>query len=234
MKICIKCKKEQPLDQYHNDKSKKDGKVGACKSCKAAYIRNYYKSNSDKMKETASRHYYKNRDEINSRAKDNYRENTEDFRKRRKAKYWSAREDNIRKSSEYHLKRLKEDSFYRFVARCRKRVWAAFNESGYSKKTKTFKLIGCTQEEVRMYVELQFEEGMSWDNYGEWHLDHKIPLSSAENEEELSLLCHYLNLQPLWASTNVSKGAKYCPIGKQKKLAMIRREREHSKSRAST
>ncbi len=51
---------------------------------------------------------------------------------------------------------------------------------------------------------------MSWDNhtkYG-WHIDHIIPLASAKTEEELKSLCHYTNLQPLWAKENLSKGAK--------------------------
>jgi hypothetical protein len=49
---------------------------------------------------------------------------------------------------------------------------------------------------------------MSWDNHGEWHIDHIIPLSSAKNESDLYKLFHYTNLQPLWAFDNLSKGNK--------------------------
>jgi len=49
---------------------------------------------------------------------------------------------------------------------------------------------------------------MSWDNYGEWHIDHIIPLCSATTVEELEKLCHYTNLQPLWAEENLFKGGK--------------------------
>ena len=49
---------------------------------------------------------------------------------------------------------------------------------------------------------------MSWENHGEWHIDHKKPLASAKTEEELKKLCHYTNLQPLWALDNIRKGAK--------------------------
>ena len=49
---------------------------------------------------------------------------------------------------------------------------------------------------------------MNWDNHGEWHIDHKIPLSSAKTEKELIGLCHYTNLQPLWALDNLKKGNK--------------------------
>lgn len=59
---------------------------------------------------------------------------------------------------------------------------------------------------VRIWLENQFTEGMSWDNYGDWHIDHKTPISAAKNLEEFKILSHYTNLQPLWALDNVKKG----------------------------
>jgi hypothetical protein len=53
-----------------------------------------------------------------------------------------------------------------------------------------------------------FTEKMNWDNYGKWHVDHIIPLSSANTEEEIYKLCHYTNLQPLWAEDNIKKSNK--------------------------
>jgi hypothetical protein len=49
---------------------------------------------------------------------------------------------------------------------------------------------------------------MSWDNHGEWHIDHIIPLASANTPEIIKQLCHYSNLQPLWASDNIIKKDK--------------------------
>lgn len=78
-------------------------------------------------------------------------------------------------------------------------------------KTKEFnEVIGCTIEELKNHLEKQFMEGMNWENHGlyGWHIDHKIPLSSAQSEDDLYKLCHYTNLQPLWASDNLKKGNK--------------------------
>ena len=68
--------------------------------------------------------------------------------------------------------------------------------------------MGCTPLQLREHLEKQFVDGMTWDNRSDWHIDHIIPLSSAKTTEELNTLCHYTNLQPLWASENLSKGKK--------------------------
>ena len=81
----------------------------------------------------------------------------------------------------------------------------AFKSKGYSKNTKTQKMLGVDWEVCRAHIERQFTKGMNWDNYGEWHIDHIIPLASAKNEKQLIKLCHYRNLQPLWAEDNMSK-----------------------------
>lgn len=210
MKQCYSCKITKPLSEYHNDKSKKDGKVGSCKPCKASYIANYYKNNSEKMKSTSIKHYYKNREEIRERMREYYLENIEEYRERRKKQYWANREENIAKSSKYHLERLKDDGIYRLKVRCRKRIWAAFKESGYTKRSRTFDIIGCSQDELVEHLESKFTKGMSWGNYGEWHVDHIIPFAAATTEEEVIALCHYSNLQPLWGDDNIRKSARFC------------------------
>ena len=71
---------------------------------------------------------------------------------------------------------------------------------------KTTDILGCSYNEAREYIGNQFREGMSWDNYGEWHIDHIKPLALAKTKEETYRLCHYTNLQPLWAIENLQKG----------------------------
>ena len=82
-------------------------------------------------------------------------------------------------------------------------------KTGYTKKSKTFKILGIEYLEFKIYIEDQFLEGMTWENHGEWHLDHKIPISWANSEEDALLLCHYKNYQPLWANENLVKGNRY-------------------------
>ena len=69
-------------------------------------------------------------------------------------------------------------------------------------------ILGCSIDEFIRYIENRFSYGMTWDNYGKWHLDHIIPLSSARTKEEVYKLCHYTNYQPLWAKDNLRKSNK--------------------------
>lgn len=80
--------------------------------------------------------------------------------------------------------------------------------NGYKKTTKTFSILGAEYEIVKNHLEQQFKEGMTWENHGEWHIDHIIPMSSANDEDSIVKLNHYTNLQPLWAKENLQKGAK--------------------------
>nr|QBK86167.1 MAG: hypothetical protein LCMAC101_07620 [Marseillevirus LCMAC101] len=74
--------------------------------------------------------------------------------------------------------------------------------------------IDCNVKTLRKHIEKQFEEGMSWENHGKWHIDHIIPIKYRENGKDPSLeeiieRLHYTNLQPLWAGSNLSKSNRY-------------------------
>jgi hypothetical protein len=79
---------------------------------------------------------------------------------------------------------------------------------GYSKKSRTYEILGCSYEEFKTYIEVQFQYGMSWENYGSWEYDHIIPISSANTEDEIILLNHHTNFQPLWKLDNILKSNK--------------------------
>ena len=69
--------------------------------------------------------------------------------------------------------------------------------------------------EVKEYLESLFDEEMTCENYGDWHIDHIIPLASAKSEGEMIALAYYKNLQPLWETENLSKNDSYDPKDKE-------------------
>ena len=72
-------------------------------------------------------------------------------------------------------------------------------------------VVGYTRNQLRAHIQSRFSEGMSWDNYGEWHIDHIKPIKAFIDEgvTDPAIINSLDNLQPLWASDNISKGAKY-------------------------
>ena len=80
---------------------------------------------------------------------------------------------------------------------------------GKKKETNTFKLLGYDTLKLKQRIEIQFKDGMNWDNYGEWHIDHKKPISKFDKETSISIINALSNLQPLWAKDNLSKGNKF-------------------------
>ena len=90
------------------------------------------------------------------------------------------------------------------------RIWSAMKSqrvNGFG----SFSLVGCPVGFLRSYIEGKFERGMTWENYGEWHVDHIRPCASFDlSDKEQVLQCfNWRNLQPMWASENISKGANY-------------------------
>ena len=78
------------------------------------------------------------------------------------------------------------------------------------KSNKTESILGCSFEEFKSYIESKFDEKMSWENHGTyWHIDHITPISWAECEEDVYLLNHYTNLQPLNKFENLSKNNRF-------------------------
>ena len=118
--------------------------------------------------------------------------------------------DKQYRQSEVKRKRRqeKENKLIGFKDRLRKNIRSAFRKRGYTKKSSTYMILGESYENVKLHFESKFVEGMSWDNMSEWDIDHIIPLSSVNTEEEYLRLCHYTNLQPLWREDNKKKGSK--------------------------
>ncbi len=123
-----------------------------------------------------------------------------------------------KRTNQYFKKRLKEDDLFRFVTNARQLIYASLKNKGYKKGSKSEQILGCEWDFFKQYIERQFKNGMSWDNYGKWHLDHIYPISKATSYEMALELNHYTNFQPLWAFDNISKNDKV--VEHQRKLAL--------------
>lgn len=81
---------------------------------------------------------------------------------------------------------------------------------GKNKLKKTLEYVGCTTEQLKEHIEKQFKEGMTWENKGDWHIDHIIPITyDNPTLDEVIKRLHYTNLQPLWATENIAKGNRF-------------------------
>jgi hypothetical protein len=122
---------------------------------------------------------------------------------------------NKRKKSEYnrvYIKdRLKKDDLYKLTQYTRHLIGTSFKRAckgGIKRKNKTEDILGCSFEELMIHLQNKFTKDMCFENYGKWHIDHIIPISSAKTEEEIIKLNHYTNFQPLWAVDNLKKSNK--------------------------
>jgi len=108
----------------------------------------------------------------------------------------------------YINERRKVDINFRLLKQMRSRMSNALKRN--QKSAKTMELTGCTMEFLRAYLESKFEDGMSWDNYGVWHVDHIIACANFDlSDPEQQRICfHYTNLQPMWGEHNIKKGAR--------------------------
>ncbi len=127
-----------------------------------------------------------------------YKEKCKEYREANKQKYNEY-------YKEYNKQRRKKDHLFKLKSNLRCRTYQAFKNKGYSKNAKTQEMLGVDWEVCKAHIERQFKKGMNFNNYGEWHIDHIIPLSSAKTPERIKELCHYTNLQPMWAKDNISK-----------------------------
>ena len=90
------------------------------------------------------------------------------------------------------------------------RIWSAMKNQSVN-SIGSFALVGCSAEDLRCHIEKQFQPGMSFENYGEWHVDHIRPCASFDlsQTDQMRECFSWRNLQPMWAFDNISKGARY-------------------------
>lgn len=126
------------------------------------------------------------------------------------------REKNIDRHREnkrnYERNRKASDPIYKLISNFRTAIYQVLKESNVEKNKHYFDVLQYTPESLMEHLESQFKDNMNWDNYGEWHVDHKLPITSFNIQEmgdEEFMRCWSLeNLQPMWGTDNISKSNK--------------------------
>lgn len=163
--------------------------------------------------EANKRYYKKNKEDITEWYKEWAKEN-KSYLKEQHTKWRENNKEHVNKyKRDYERKRRAEDPKYRLGVRTRTAVWQLLKERGVKKSNKTFDLLDYSIEELMTHLESLFTVGMTWDNYGEWHVDHVKPMTSfnfeSVNDVEFKECWSLKNLQPLWWNDNLSKGPRY-------------------------
>lgn len=227
MKRCSRCKKEKQLDNFRKNKRYKDGFFSWCAECE----KSYYQENKEKLLKQKKEYYIDNKELILEKVKEYqnsnkekvreknkiYREKNKERLKEKQKIYIKKNKDKIKEKSQQYYQDNKEkihkkqkikrrtNHLFRTANNLRRRInhFIKFKDKSFEE------IVGINLKDFLIYLESKFTDNMSWDKMGkEIHIDHIIPLSSAKNESELYKLCHYTNLQPLWAKDNLRKGKK--------------------------
>ena len=161
--------------------------------------------------ELSKKYYQENKEERKKYIKEYYEKNKEKTKLR--SKKW--RENNKERSNKTKSKRIKirkkEDDLFKLKHKIRTDIYISLRKNLRKKRNKKIEeIIGLPLNEYKKYIESQFENWMSWDNWGRhtWHIDHIVPLSTAKTEEDIYKLWYYTNLRPLSAKENLEKGTK--------------------------
>lgn len=217
--ICIKCKKEKKLCEFYKKSDRRIGVSSICKECDDQRKKNSIITESSKIKRKIYKKQYtiKNKETINLKTKE-YREKNKEIIKLRfqehkernkiiikeRIKLWV--KNNKEKSKEIHKKYRKKNKhavvWRNFLKDSLRRMKRKKNDS-------TINLLGYSAIDLKNHIESLFTEGMSWDNHGEWHIDHIKRVREFHKDTHPSVVNALSNLRPLWATTREINGVVY-------------------------
>lgn len=204
LKRCCTCKECKPFDQFPKNRSEKDGLKKRCKACNNRANKEYRERNPESSAASSRNWVLKNPAKAEAK-KQRWKDNNPG-RHTELARLWRQR------NSERHA-----ESMQRYTSRPDVRIQRTIRERIRQmvkgrKSRRTFDLLGYTVDDLKVHLERQFTKGMRWENFGDWHIDHVVPLSSfnitSEFDPELQAAWALSNLRPLWATENLQKRAK--------------------------
>ncbi len=159
---------------------------------------------------------YESKPETKLRKRKNYDEWYSKNKEHRKQYLKEYREKNIDKIREvkrtYERTRKANDPIYKLISNFRTAIYQVLKESNVEKNGHYFEILQYSPDELINHLENQFTDGMTWDNYGEWHVDHITPISLYDIKEigdsEFMECWSLKNLQPMWGEENIRKSNK--------------------------
>jgi hypothetical protein len=197
MKHCPRCDIWKALLEYNKQSSSWDKLARMCRKCYCEYKTNKRKTD-EKYKQSDI--LYKQKYEQSGRRKEVS-----------KIRYETKKYEIIKKCVAYNKNKYNTDPYFKAVSSMRTRISKLLKQKNADKYNTFYTYLGCNKEEFISYFQAKFKDGMTWNNHGEWHIDHIKPCASfnlLDNQEQKKCF-HYTNLQPLWSSENLSKGCRY-------------------------
>ena len=202
--ICIKCDLTKPLCEFTKSKTSSNGYRNTCKLCT-----NLFKNN-EKYKGYQKEYRIKNN---LSKLRYMTEYNSKPENKERVKNWGIVNKERITKKQKEYKKTIPH------VISWRNLLSHTINRLGQKKQDSTHKLLGYSAIELKEYITSLFTIGMTWDNYGECHIDHIKPVSSFSKNTHPSIVNSLSNLQPLWATTREIDGIIYeGNLNKNKKI----------------
>ncbi|WJV25917.1 MULTISPECIES: hypothetical protein [Pseudomonas] len=200
---------------------------GGCITCQISKSTRYKQDNKEPLKEKRKTYISANREKIRETANAAHRRNStyrnalraaNRVEKRdeilvRERKYYEGNRELLRESRrDYYrayMKQRRTDPEFKAKTRMRDMIRRTLARTGLSKETRTEELLGYRCADLRAFLESKFLEGMTWDNYGAWHIDHIISIKAMVDSgiTDPAIINALSNLQPLWSFDNLSKGA---------------------------
>ena len=190
-KVCSRCHTEKPIKDFAKDKNAKDGRFCWCRACKSV---------------SAKKERLLHKEDYNRRNREYRKRHPERIYEIKHNSYMKNREYYLNQTNEYAKKKCKTDINFRIAKNLRERMRLVLR--GNPKAETSRKLVGLSWKELKAYLEGLFQTGMTWKNYGKWHIDHIKPCNSFNlvDKDQQKECFHYTNLQPLWAIDNARKG----------------------------
>jgi hypothetical protein len=192
---CYKLRRKEIRKKYYLENKEIENKSN----------KEYKEKNKEKIKEYNKKYVCDNYEILSKKRKEKRIDKSEYLNK--KSKEW--RKLNKEKVKEYNRKHIPlYRKKYPWRQACRNILYNTIKRIGGEKQGKTNDILGYSPVDLKKHIMNMFKEGMSWDNYGEWHIDHIRPVSSFSEDDEISDINSLENLQPLWKLENLKKGKK--------------------------